>query len=87
MLENIDSRELTEWMAYEAHSGPLGDQYSNEMLASINELIQTNNRLLGAKLGKTNPVPNPKHVPRPGELLDEAKQSVYRDEGGIEWQL
>lgn len=68
MLMHIDSAELAEWMAYEKHSGPINDLYTNEMLASLHELQQLSNRLAGAQF-KKNPAPEPKAVPRPNEVL------------------
>lgn len=70
----MSSRELTEWAAYEQYAGPLGQNYANEALAGIHELLQTTNKLLGAKM-KNNPVPDPKPYPRPHEIAQMAKES------------
>lgn len=74
MLAHISSRELTEWAAYEQYSGPLGQNYANEVLAGIHELTQTTNKLLGAKM-KSNPVPDPRPYPRPHEIAKAARES------------
>lgn len=69
MLERISARELTEWAVYEMRNGPLGDQWRDDMLASLHELLQANNYLTGgAAGGKKNPAPKPKDVPRPWEI-------------------
>lgn len=75
----MSSQELTEWQAYEQYTGPLGQNYTNEALAGIHELIQTSNKLLGAKL-KKNPVPDPKSYPRPHEV---AKMAAKQEEEGV----
>lgn len=48
----------------------MGSQYQDEMIAQIHELMQQQNRILGAahftdRTHRRNPVPEPKRVPRP----------------------
>lgn len=70
LLRRIDSREITEWEAYERAHGPLGNMYSNEALASIHEQLQIANALKGAEFGDENPIPDPEKYPRPGAMFD-----------------
>lgn len=72
-MKHVDSHELTEWQAYEQYTGPLGQNYTNEVLAGIHELLQATNKLLGAKF-KKNPVPDPKPYPRPFQIAEKAKR-------------
>jgi hypothetical protein len=62
LLATHTALELREWMAYEAKSGPLGQQWDRRMTADLHYLMQWNNYLLGAQLtpeGKKNKVPEP----------------------------
>ncbi|MFE7797057.1 hypothetical protein [Nocardia sp. NPDC057440] len=68
MLHRVSSRELTEWIAYEQKNGPLGHQYSDDVLASILEALHTNTFVAGLQYDP-NPVPEPKRVPRPPEVM------------------
>lgn len=68
LLDRTDSYELTEWKAYEQAFGPLGSAYSEEILAQIHELIQTELYMAGAQV-KKNPIPIPKKCPRPMEAF------------------
>lgn len=70
MLASVDSRELTQWLAFEREHGTL--QYSDEVLAGIHEQLQCVAHLLGAAhftddKHTKNPVPEPERIPRPGE--------------------
>jgi hypothetical protein len=69
MLHRMSSKELTWWMAYEKHAGPLGDVYQQDMLAHIHEAVQTNTYVEGMQYGDNNPVPKPVQMPRPHEVL------------------
>lgn len=72
LLSRTSSIELTEWQAYERAFGPLGKQYSDDMLAQIHEQLQLMAKLLGAALvddANKNPIPNPQRVPRPPDLF------------------
>lgn len=87
LLKRISSREIAEWEAYEAVAGPLGHEYSDEMLASIHEQLQTLNRLTGANF-EDNPMPEPTKVPRPEDLYiaavaeEDEEEDVY-DEADV----
>lgn len=75
MLARISSLELSEWEAYERHAGPLGGAWEAEALAGIHEKLQQIARIQGAahftdKKHKKNPVPEPKHYPRPFEIFE-----------------
>lgn len=69
LLSRISSYELSEWMAYEKAAGPLGRQYSDDMLANIHEILQSLLRLTGAQWGDDNPVPPPLRLKRPLEIF------------------
>lgn len=72
----VDSHELTEWVAYEKAFGPLGSRYNDEMLAQQHELLQTLAYLTGAQVtqkNQKNPIPSPRHTPRPDEQFVEAE--------------
>jgi hypothetical protein len=69
MLDGITSTEYRDWRAFEIANGPLDGRYSDEALASIHEQLQVVAFLVGAQLAgkRKNPVPKPKHFPRPSE--------------------
>jgi hypothetical protein len=72
LLNRMNSRELTEWMAYERHAGPLGPQWRYELLSSLHEQLQQLNYLFSQanftdKNKKKGPVPKPEKYPRPHE--------------------
>jgi hypothetical protein len=69
MLNSMSSTELTEWIAYERVAGPLGDSYTHEVLASIQEHLQM---LLKVQTGEDGPDPKP--IPRPHELHDKPER-------------
>jgi hypothetical protein len=81
-LASHSSREVAEYMAVENIIGPFGPSYEREMLAQIVEMLQSiNYNAVQLQLDKDseNPVPEPRHVPRPYELLDEAKKQHARE--------
>jgi hypothetical protein len=78
MLHRISSKELTEWRAYELANGPLGHQYSDDLLAHIHEAIQANTYVEGMQYDP-NPAPEPKRIPRPHEAMQ--RQVSYGFDG------
>lgn len=77
MLDRIDSRELTEWVAYEHMFGPLGSQYADNQLASIEERLVFLTEVTGKRGSKQQPKP-PNPVPRPWELNKEPAKRPER---------
>lgn len=70
LLSKISSYELSEWMAFERVNGPLGQQYSDDMLANVHEQLQAIQFILGRmSAGEESPVPAPHRVLRPHEVL------------------
>lgn len=69
MLRRMSSYEVTEWRAYELATGPLGREYSDDMLAAIHEQMQFANKMAGEQF-EENPAPAIKHVRRPKEVFD-----------------
>jgi hypothetical protein len=89
MLTKVSSYELSQWMAFEKINGPLGAQYSDDMLASIHEQLQAIQFILGRmSAGKESPVPPPHRLRRPHEVMrtppepdtsaDEAAEAAQR---------
>lgn len=81
-LEHISSLELTEWQAFESLNGPLNTEWSDETLAALHEQLQRLSRIQGAahftdRKHRKNPVPEPKHYPRPHEMF--VKEGEDRD--------
>ncbi len=81
-MERISSRELSEWMAFEREDGPIGTRWRDEATAATHEQIQRLNHLQGAahftdRKHKKNPVPSPKHYPRPHEMFEEDPPEQY----------
>jgi hypothetical protein len=75
VLTRTSSRELTEWIAYERLYGPVGNEWRDELQASIHELLQFANHLKGASMTsekqRKNQVPKVKLYPRPwGDEMD-----------------
>ncbi|OII61215.1 hypothetical protein BJP40_06725 [Streptomyces sp. CC53] len=73
MLDAMSSAEYTQWRGFERAYGPIDRRYSDEALANIHEQLQAITYLIGAQLtsqkkGAKNPVPQPKHFPRPHEV-------------------
>lgn len=85
-LDHISSFELSRWMAFERDEGPIGPRWQNEVQAATHEQIQRLNHLLGAahftsEKQKKNPVPKPKHYPRPHEIFqDPDREDQYNPE-------
>lgn len=81
LLTKIDSREISEWMAYERAFGPVGDMYLYATLGSIQEQLQLVAYLQGGMYDE-NPAPTPERWPRPDELLAETldDESMDREE-------
>ena len=74
MLESVDSRELAEWMAYDAYTGALNNAWRDEVNASQQELLQRANylfELANTDKAKRKSVNEPKPLPRPGSMWDE----------------
>lgn len=70
LLTRVSSYELTQWMAFERVNGPLGRQYSEDMLANIHEQLQAIQFILGRmSAGEDSPVPAPHRMLRPHEVL------------------
>lgn len=69
MLERLDSRELSEWKAFERAFGPVGNEYRDEALASIQETSYFHAYVSGAQY-EENPVPEPKPYLRPPEWFE-----------------
>lgn len=102
MLRSMSSKELSQWAAFEKLSGPLGQHYSDEMLASLHEQGQMTNYLLGAIYAswteQSNPVAPPEALTRPNqifadkpdeeELQEETKPAQAVPTGGdyVPWQ-
>lgn len=76
MLASLTSRELSEWSAYERAYGPIDNDWRDETLAQIHELMQ-DVRHLTARRVSTNGVSTetvPKRRVRPAELWEEYKR-------------
>lgn len=70
-MKRISSYELSQWIAYERASGPLGQIYSQDMLAQIHEQLQAIQYILGAQAaGEESPVPIPFKQPRPSDIFN-----------------
>lgn len=77
LLSRIDSRELTEWVAYEEEFGPVGSRYSDEVLAQLKDLLHHYAYYaVGANVptGKKNPIPEPTPTVRPSEWSAKARE-------------
>lgn len=75
LLNNVTSREISEWAAYEKISGPLGDHYADDMLACIQEQLQYSNRFLAALVSTwgadPTKIPPPDRMRRPNEIFED----------------
>ena len=69
LLARIDSYELSEWVAYERAFGPLGSEWRDETLASVQEQLQMSNWLYGEAHWEDNPI-EIEPWPRPAGLLE-----------------
>lgn len=66
----MSSLELSEWMAYEHHGGPIGPQWRDELLAELHEQVQSLNYMFSQanftdKQHRKGPAPKPEKFPRP----------------------
>lgn len=69
MLASLNSREISEWRAYELTNGPVGAQYEQNALAEIHEMLQQLARILIAQhANDQDDIPSIQHFPRPNEL-------------------
>ena len=69
-------------MAFERVEGPIGNQWQDETSAATHEQLQRLNHIQGAahftsSKRKTNPVPKPKHYPRPWEMDRRNDEDTY----------
>lgn len=81
----MDSREYSQWMAFERAHGPINGEWSEEALASIQEQLQQLSYLLSQakftdKTHRRGPVPKPERYPRPYESLTKAPAAVEYDD-------
>jgi len=79
LLSTVSAYELGEWQAYERVHGPVGREYANEALASINDALNLANKLLGCQLSE-NPVPDPDPYVRPPKVYDEALKAMQESQ-------
>lgn len=79
LLSKIDAHELAEWEAFEVVNGPIGREYSDDMLACIHEVIQLGNYIQGFQY-TDNPVPKPSRVTRPNKFV---RRTVEFQDGEI----
>lgn len=86
MLERIGSYELTEWAVYEKMFGPLGRQYGDNQLASIEERLAFLTDVTAKRGSKAQPK-NPQHVPRPWELDEDPKHAAHKDKPKTGWNM
>lgn len=76
-MTEIDSYELAQWRAFERVNGPLGHQYSDDMLANIHEQLQACQFILGRlSAGDESPVPMPHRVLRPHEVMSQQPEEI-----------
>jgi len=69
-------------MAYERVSGPLGRQYSDDMLANVHEQLQVTNFILGRMAsGEESPIPVPERVLRPHQISEHHEIESYETDG------
>lgn len=76
MLRRMDSKEVAWWIAFEQHSGPLGNRYSENRLADIIEALHALNYTMGALLASwgsgENEINKPQPVKRPHQMFEAA---------------
>jgi hypothetical protein len=75
MLNSMDSREYSQWMAFERAHGPINGEWDAEVFSNIQEQLQTIAYLLGQahftdKTHKRGPIEKPERYPRPGEFME-----------------
>ncbi len=85
MLNSMDSVEYSRWMAYERAHGPINGEWNQEVLANIQEQLQSIAYLLGQahftdKTHKRGPIPKPERYPRPYESVKKLGGSSPVDE-------
>jgi hypothetical protein len=90
MLHSMSSMEYSQWMAFERAHGPIGDEWSNEALAQIQEQLQQLSYLLSQakftdKTHRKGPVPKPERFPRPYESLVKPTRDVPEQDFEEEW--
>jgi hypothetical protein len=76
LLDHIDSRELSEWDAFERAFGPLGDAYQKEALAAIHDKLEQLMYVIGMEYGEENPVPKPEQYPRPSDVFKTKEEDL-----------
>ena len=64
----MDSHELAEWEAFERAFGPIGNEYTQETLASILDTLNILTHLTGNQY-EENPIPVPKRYDRPPDVF------------------
>lgn len=70
LLESTTSRDLAELRAYELTNGPIGSQYSDDILAAIHEQLQQVCRLLIAQGAEDeDDIPDLHRYPRTYEMF------------------
>lgn len=82
LLTSMDSMEIAEWRAFERALGPIGPEYTQNVLAASHEQLQTVSWLLGSQF-EENPVPQPDHWPRPPEVFEGTKEQVEAEEAPV----
>lgn len=64
MLENVDSHEISEWMAYERAFGPIDNRWRDAALLAIHHELRTGNRMFeGKNWGEEGPLSRKKRDP------------------------
>jgi hypothetical protein len=86
----MSSYELSQWMAFERAHGPIGDEWSNEALAQIQEQLQQLSYLLSQakftdKTHRKGPVPRPERFPRPYESVTKPTPQTVDIDDEAEW--
>lgn len=93
MNARIDSREVTEWLAFEQLYGPLGPERNDHLFAMLQALIANVNRAKGKKAytpkqflpgwGRSSDEPEEREVLDGRSLLDKLR-GIHRRMGGKE---
>lgn len=86
----MDSMEYSRWMAYERAHGPIGGEWDQELLANIQEQLQTLNYLFSQakftdKTHRKGPIDPPKRYPRPYESAKPSSPVDDLDLEEAEW--
>lgn len=87
LLDRHTAKQLAEWAAYEIATGPLDSRWRDDVLASIQEQLQSLQTILGAahftsEEKPDNPIPLPIPVPRPWELSNPPESGEELSEDG-----